>query len=110
MKTIHSFKNYERERTVVVTKRWHPKGKNKDLAGLYEPSINEEDAVISISEHLLKYPCFDQELALTTIHECLHCFFPTASESSVAECSSKVITLLKKFGFSLRRIEKKKTK
>jgi hypothetical protein len=107
MKIIHVFKNYEREPVIVIIKRWRSE-ENKKLAGLYEPETeNDETAVISISEDLLKCPQMDQELFSTCIHEHLHCFFPCGSESQVAECSSKIVTALKKFGFSTKRTNRK---
>jgi len=101
MKIIHRFKNYEREETVVALKRWRSKA-NKELAGLYEPSIQEEDAVISISEDLLGEG-LDRELFSTALHECAHSYFNWASESRVREFESKVMTLIKKLGIEIKR-------
>ena len=102
MKTLHRFKNYNREPVVVVTKNWK-KGIYKKYSGLFEPSLHDEDAIISISEHLLKNEAYNNELFTVIIHEMAHCFFPSCSESEIEEFSSKVVKVLKKFGFVIRR-------
>jgi len=104
MKFVHSFKDYNRRETLVVTKKWRSK-EYKNLAGLYDSEeLSENDcAIIFINSGLLKFPKVDRELAITLAHEMGHVFFPEAGESRVEEFASKLISLMKKFGFSLVR-------